>query len=270
MKKIKIVSGLMALAMSVSVMGITASAADPVKVTVGKETVQPGESFSVDVDLSSVASSGLTSIDFAISYDASVISISDVTLGAAGNTGASSQEGEYGDTVFGWKDTGSQIVVVWSTGLEDSNYWVKNGTFVTITGKANASAKAGDASALTVVAVDRAAYPGGAANSDIVFSAVAADNTVTNYGATGVAGEVKIAGGTTTEADWGDADCNGSVDVLDAVMLARVSSEDTGTGITAQGKLNADVTHDDSIKADDLAKLLKYLAGKLTKDDLAK
>ncbi|MBQ8921168.1 MAG: discoidin domain-containing protein [Oscillospiraceae bacterium] len=68
---------------------------------------------------------------------------------------------------------------------------------------------------------------------------------------------------------WGDADDNGTVDVLDAVMIARVASEDTGTGISAKGKLNADVTHDSALKSDDLAKLLRYLSGKLTEDDLA-
>ncbi len=267
MKKIKIVSGLMALAMSVSAMGITASAADPVTVTVGKDIVQPGENFSVDVDLSSVASSGLTSIDFAITYDSSVISISDVSLGSAGNTGAKNQEGDYGDTVFGWKDTGSQIVLVWSTGVEDSTYWVKNGTFVTLKGKANSSAKAGDASALKVVAADRSAYPGGSANADIVFAAVGTDNKVTEYGAKGVDGEVMIAGGS-TDAKWGDADCNDTVDVLDAVMIARVAAEDTHTGISAQGKINGDVTHDGIIKAEDLSKLLRFLAGKLSASDL--
>ena len=80
---------------------------------------------------------------------------------------------------------------------------------------------------------------------------------------------------TTTEAPdtdvlWGDADCNKSVDVLDAVMLARVAAEDTETGITDQGKKNADVTHDDAIKTDDLGKLLKYLAGLIQESDLAK
>ncbi|MBQ8921813.1 MAG: glycoside hydrolase family 9 protein [Oscillospiraceae bacterium] len=69
---------------------------------------------------------------------------------------------------------------------------------------------------------------------------------------------------------WGDADCNDEVNVLDAVMLARVASEDTETGITAQGKLNADVTHDSAIKSDDLSKLLKYLAGNIPISDLAK
>ena len=68
---------------------------------------------------------------------------------------------------------------------------------------------------------------------------------------------------------WGDADCNDEVDVLDAVLLARVAAEDIKCGITDQGKINSDVTHDGTIKTDDLTKLLKFLAGLLTQQDLA-
>lgn len=261
MKKMKVVSGLMAMALSVTAMGMSAAAADPVTVTVGKKTVEPGQSFSVDVDLSSVASSGLTSIDFAIQYDPNIISISDVALGSAGKTSADSKEGDYGDTVFGWKDTGSEIVVIWSTGLEDSQYWVKNGTFLTISGKASSNAKNNDVSKLQVVAVDRAAYPGGSANKDIVFSAVASDNSVTDYGAKAVDGEIAIKVGSTDDIIWGDSDCNKEVNVLDAVLLVRVAAEDTKCGITEDGKINSDVTHDGAIKTDDLVKLLKFLAG---------
>ncbi len=63
---------------------------------------------------------------------------------------------------------------------------------------------------------------------------------------------------------WGDADCNGDTDVLDAVMVARVAAEDTKTGITEQGKKNADVTKDNIVKSDDLSLLLKFLAGNYT------
>ncbi|MBQ8922374.1 MAG: pectate lyase [Oscillospiraceae bacterium] len=66
-----------------------------------------------------------------------------------------------------------------------------------------------------------------------------------------------------TDKVFGDADCNGSVDVLDAVMIARVASEDTGTGITAEGKINADITQDGSVKNDDLSKLLKFLSNQI-------
>ena len=62
----------------------------------------------------------------------------------------------------------------------------------------------------------------------------------------------------------GDVDVSGSVDILDAVLLARVAAEDTKCGVTDEGKGNADVNSDGSVKTDDLTKLLKYLANILT------
>ncbi|MBQ8922395.1 MAG: hypothetical protein IJ060_09590 [Oscillospiraceae bacterium] len=58
----------------------------------------------------------------------------------------------------------------------------------------------------------------------------------------------------------GDTDCNGEVNVLDAVMLARITSEDTGTGVTAQGKANSDCDLSGSVDAADLTWLLKFLS----------
>lgn len=280
MKKFKIVSGLMALAMAVSATAISASAADSVQVTIGKDTVKAGEKFSVTVDLASVPSAGLNAIDFAIDYDETLLTISDVSLGTVGDTGAKAQEGDYGDTVFSWKDTGSQIVLVWSTGLEDSGYWIKkNGTFVTITGTAKSGAANGSVAKLEGVAVDRAAYPGGGANKDILFSTVAVDGTETDYTAAITAGSVTI--GTTDETTkttepkgiWGDVDCNGEVNVQDAVLLARIVGSDAtlkADEVKAEGKYFADVTHDGPVDASDLGKLMRYMARYITADDLAK
>ncbi len=62
----------------------------------------------------------------------------------------------------------------------------------------------------------------------------------------------------------GDVDCNGTVNVLDAVMLARIAAEDTDTGVSDQGKRNAETTGDSSVNNADLSKLLKYLANILS------
>jgi hypothetical protein len=281
MKKMKIVSGLMALAMSASILtaGLTASAADPVTVTIGKETKQPGENFSVNVDLSSVPSGGLSSIDFAINYDSSVIKITGVELGTSGNTGAKSAEGDLGDTLFDWKDTGKQIVVIWATGTTEASNWVsKDGTFLTITGTVNSSAKSGDVSKLQGVAVSRAKYPSAGDNSDIIFSAVKSKDDITDYGAKFVDGEVVVKPDdvvtttttTTTKPDttlpdnndvkYGDVNDDGTVDVKDAVLLARKVGGDTTASITAKGEKNADVAKNDKIDANDLTLLLRYLA----------
>ena len=273
MKK-KIVSGLMAMTMAAMSMGLTAFAADDVQVTIGKAEAQPNEKFSVDVELGSVPSSGLSSIDFAISYDSSLVSIDKVELGTVGNTGAAAQEGDLGDTLFNWYDTGKQIVVVWATGLTDSQYWVKSsGKFLTISGTAK---KEGTAK-LEGGAVDRAAYPGSSAKADVVFSAVG--DSAKDYSAAFTAGEVKIGVPTpaTTEgkqnpdpSKWGDATCDGKVDVSDAVLICRFAVADKTAVLTDLGKVNADVTHDNAVDGEDASKILKYIARLISADDLGK
>ena len=59
---------------------------------------------------------------------------------------------------------------------------------------------------------------------------------------------------------YGDVDCSGDVKIADAVLLARYIAEDPVT-VTAQGKVNADCYKGGGITSEDLASLLKYLAG---------
>ena len=280
MKKTKIISGLMAMAMTVMSLGISASAADSVAVKIGTAEAKAGADFSVDVSLSSVPSSGLSSIDFAINYD-SGLKISDVSLGTIGDTGAKAAEGDLGDTVFNWYDNGKQIVIVWSTGLTDSKYWVaKDGVFVTLKGKVDSSAKAGTTLKLEGAGANRNVYPDSSTKASTYLSAVGTSGT-TNYEAAFTAGGVTVpdetqssedtkptSGNKTDDADWGNVNCKGGVDVSDAVLLARFVAEDAGADVSAQGKINADVTHDGEITGDDTVQILKYIAKIVT--DLSK
>lgn len=64
-----------------------------------------------------------------------------------------------------------------------------------------------------------------------------------------------------TELLKGDVDCDGSVKIADAILLARYLAEDTGVTVTAIGKLNAEADGQDGLTADDLSLLLQHLAG---------
>lgn len=268
MKKSKLISGFMALAMAVSGMSFTAANAADVGVKVGSAVKNPGDSFEIAVDLSGVPSAGLSSVDFAVSFDSSLIDITDVTMGTIGNTGAASEEGsDLGKTVFNWNKANGQVIIVWSTGLTDSSKWIKSdGTLATISGKVNSSAANGSVADLKVVAVKRPDYPDGADNTTLVFSGVGESNTA-DYTASITNGKITI-GTPTTESTTGptpkigDVDCNGEIKIADAVLLARYVAEDAVT-VTAQGKVNANCYNDgsDAITSEDLASLLKYLAG---------
>ena len=59
---------------------------------------------------------------------------------------------------------------------------------------------------------------------------------------------------------WGDINLDDSVDVADAVLLSRYSVEDSEAVIYTEGKVNADVNHDDYITTDDCIMILQYIA----------
>lgn len=62
------------------------------------------------------------------------------------------------------------------------------------------------------------------------------------------------------DADWGDANCDNNVDVLDAVLTARFAAEDHEAILTKQGKLNADMNHDGNLTGDDVTAILRKIA----------
>ena len=69
-----------------------------------------------------------------------------------------------------------------------------------------------------------------------------------------------------TDVDWGNVDCSEGatpvdrVTMVDAIMLAKASSG-IDVSLSTKGRGNADVVNDGDIKPNDLALLLKYLAG---------
>ena len=58
----------------------------------------------------------------------------------------------------------------------------------------------------------------------------------------------------------GDADTNGTVQIADAVLMARYVAEDS-VNITAAGHINADCNKDKSLTVDDVTIVLQFLAG---------
>lgn len=61
-------------------------------------------------------------------------------------------------------------------------------------------------------------------------------------------------------AQSGDISCDGTVDVADAVLLARFVSEDPGVEITETGRQNADINQDGKMDSEDAILILKYIA----------
>lgn len=271
MKTSKLIAGLSAVAMLASGSTFVASAADTVGVAAGKTTATAGETFSVDISLSDVPSTGISCIEFGVEFDKSVITITDVALGAIAQTGAADAEGavdsSLSDTVFDWNVVDNELDIVWVTGLTDSNYWITDsGVFVTITGTVNANAADGAVSDLKIVPISRDSYPeSGSANADSIVGYLDANGAAVSYGTALTAGSVTVGsavvGGDTL---YGDVNCDGKIDIVDLVLLARYVSQDpdlTAGTITDQGKTNAEVDLDGQIGSGDITGLALYLAG---------
>lgn len=268
MKVRKIVAALAAVAMLSAASAQVVLAADTVTVTAEKVTAAPGAEFTLNVELSGVPAAGISVCDFAVSYDASVVSVTGVEAGAITNKGADGAENFEGATAFDADySTAGVINVTYTTGLEDSAYWItSDGVFLTIKGTVAEGAADGTVSDVKIVPVDRKVNEdSSSANASVSIGYLGADYAVTKYDAKVVDGSVTVKADTPQDTTapsqggdlvYGDVDCNGNVDILDVILLNK--SLLIGEKITDQGTLNADVNVNGSPDSDDALNILKY------------
>ena len=72
------------------------------------------------------------------------------------------------------------------------------------------------------------------------------------------------ASGEVTVTKYGDATVDGTVDVSDAVLVARFAASDRTAVITDTGRLNADVNLDGNTDGEDVTQILEFIAKKRT------
>ena len=262
MKTKRVVVGALTAAMlslSVCSFAPVAAAGETVQISVGTATVKAGESFSLDVSLSGVPTTGIQGCEFALEYDSSLITIDSAKAGAIANTGADGADTSGAD-VFDFSTSTGTINLAWSTGLEDSKYWIKSdGVFCTVSGKALSSAKSGSTAEVKVVAVKHATNPGSSTiNTEIKFG-YSTDDGVVKYSTKTTNGSVKI-GSNVVAGLKGDANCSDSVEVADAVMILQSIANPSKYALSDQGKANADVDGN-GVDSEDALKIQKYCAG---------
>lgn len=274
MKVRKIVAGLAAVTMLAAVSAQAVLAADTVTISADKVTAKAGSEFTLNVELGGVPAAGISVCEFALTYDAELVTVTGVKAGAIAQTGADDAEKFEGASAFESDySTAGVINVTYTTGLDDSAYWItEDGVFLTITGKVAAGAAAGDSTEVAVVAIDRETTEGsGVANAEISIGNVGADYTVTKY-------EVAVTNGSVTvdddeqpsdvdpttpsqggETKYGDVNCDGEVNVLDVITLNKNLL--VGGDLLPQGIINADVDLDGTPSAADSLNILKSLVG---------
>jgi hypothetical protein len=294
MKTNKVIVGAIAatmLSLSLSSFAPAFAAGETVQISVGNAEVKAGEKFKVDVSLANVPSTGIQGVDFAVTYDSSILTIDDITVGTIADTGAAT-----GDQTASLLPTFDVSIsnsdgyssVIWSTAAE-SSYWIKkDGVFCTISGTVSSNAQKGKDYAIKLEPVKRETYIGsGSKNSSISIGYLDGEKAV-KYEVAKTDGKVSIpddaaqsttsstttvttsGGGTATKR--GDANCDTEVNMADAVLIMQSIANPnafgpTGTNekhITEQGKINADVaggTSDkggDGVTAGDALQIQKY------------
>ncbi|MBP3266898.1 MAG: Cohesin domain protein, partial [Ruminococcus sp.] len=167
MKTNKVIVGAIAatmLSLSLSSLAPAFAAGETVQISASNAEAKAGAQFEVNVSLADVPSTGIQGIDFAVTYDSSVVTIDKITVGEIANTKAAS--GDQTASLLPTFDVSIQnsegySSVIWSTAVEDSSYWIsKDGVLCTITGTVSSSAKAGTETPIKLEAVKRETYVG--------------------------------------------------------------------------------------------------------------
>lgn len=285
MKTKKVITGTVAAAMlSLSVCAVSPiayAAGETVQISASKEEAKVGEEFTVEVSYADVPSTGFQSTDFAIEYDASVLTIdaANVKAGTITETGAEGADPSAAMLeLFSVKSPKSGVLnIEWST-QADSTYWInKSGVFCTITGTVADSAAVGTVAEIKIVPIDRETYPdSGVQNTEIECGYMNADGTSASYGVTVSNGSVTVIEDAAATTDpttsvqpslRGDANDDGNVDVADPVLIMQsLANPDVyglgkENGMNDRGAANADVVDNDGVTGTDALKIQQYLAG---------
>lgn len=286
MRTKRVIAGLVA-AMTLATVSASAivSAADEFSVGISEAEAAAGESFELTLDLTNIPETGINACDFGISYDSSLVTIDEVTLGSLAKD-VTSVEGSLPDPFECNIETGV-ISVMYALGTTDSAYFLNGtGTFLNIKGTVNADAAAGSDAAFKIVPVDRAVTPGSSTtNSTVVFGYMSADETTTVYTPTFTDGNVHVLGGSTEETTepkptetedipdgtkYGDVNVDGTVDVADVVSINMYLLNPEANALEPAGKANADCVRDNVIDSSDSAIILNYVAMMVGESDLGK
>lgn len=286
MRTKRMIAGLVA-AMTLASVSASAivSAADEFSVGISEAEAAAGESFELTLDLTNIPETGINACDFGISYDSSLVTIDEVTLGSLAKD-VTSVEGSLPDPFECNIETGV-ISVMYALGTTDSAYFLNGtGTFLNIKGTVNADAAAGSDAAFKIVPVDRAVTPGSSTtNSTVVFGYMSADETTTVYTPTFTDGNVHVLGGSTEETTepkptetedipdgtkYGDVNVDGTVDVADVVSINMYLLNPEANALEPAGKANADCVRDNVIDSSDSAIILNYVAMMVGESDLGK
>lgn len=271
MKVRKMVAGLAAVSMLAAFSAQAVLAADGVTISAENVKAKAGADFTLNVELGDVPAAGISVMEFAVTYDPAIVTVTGVTAGKITENGVDAAEKLDGAPAFGAEyATAGLVTFTYSTAMTDASYFITDGgVFATISGKVADGAKVGDSTKVEIVAIDRAVTEGSSdKNKDIKAGYIDAEGNATKYTISVTNGSVTVVGDDdqpteTKPSDsqggdeplYGDTDCNGTVNLVDVVLLNKNLM--VGTPITPQGVKNGDVDRDGALSAIDSLNILK-------------
>lgn len=274
MKTKKIVIGAMAAAMlSLSVCSmIPASAAgETVQISVSDAKAKAGEKFTVEVSVADIPATGMQACNFTLKYDPSVVTFTDEDVKAGslitGITGdpSASMLPNFNEHIDAKEGT---INFMWSTSVEDSTYWLKNGgVFCTVTGTVAAGAKSGKTK-IEVIPTVRDTHSGSGVANDKIDCGYMKDGKKVGYDVSVTDGVITIGdedpGTTAGKLLKGDANCDGKVEIADATLILQYVTNKDEYQLSDQGMENADVDGAPGVTASDALMIQQLDAGVIT------
>lgn len=277
MKTKRTMAGILAMVMAASALAFNpVFAAGEIGISAEKVSAKAGAEFTLAVSLKDVPSTGVGGCEFSLAYDSSIVTVTGVTAGTVAQTGADDQESVFAGEAPSFDSnfsTAGVIDVIYSTGLTDSAYMVKqDGVFLTITGTVNESAKVGDVSEFKIQPIDRETTPGsGTKNDQIVFASIAEDGTVSNYDTVVSDGSVIVVGDSeTTTAVTTTTDSESTTTATKETTVTKDTADTKETTTGSEDEANyGDANLDGKVDLTDAVTLNKYLAGLVTASEQA-
>ena len=272
-----------ACALALSMLAATATslgasaAGSSVTLAGSKATAESAGDFSVDVSLSGVPSTGINVLDFAVTFDQTILSVDQVTVGAAADTGADAADSTSKDApVFATNIKDGEIAVSWTTAAPTANWIKSDGVILTITGTVKDGVADGTVTPIDFAPVSRDTYEGsGTKNSSMVIGYISGTDSA-SYGIVTEAGSVTIGSKqTTTEAPVTTTAVETTTTVTNETTAETTTKENetTTTKSTIQvdpSLLYGDVNLDGDIDLADAVLLNKSVAGVVELNDTAK
>lgn len=276
MKATKTLAGALALTMLASTaVSFQVSAADAsVTLKGAKVEAEAGGAFSVDVSLADIPSTKINVMDFAVTYDNTVLDVEKVTIGKSADVDVSGDSTAADAPVFNTNIKDSEITVSWSTALGSASWIAEDGVILTISGTVKDDVKDGTVTPIDFAPVTRETYQGSGENNKSMVIGYVNGKDAASYTIKTEAGSVTVgkSGQTTTEttvttSGEDTTETTSKTTASEAPATSDSKGSETSGGTVEGSVLYGDVNSDGRVDITDAVMLNKVVAGAVTLDN---